>query len=184
MFSSVFQGPFVHIASICAAILSKFMAVFCGVYEVRLRPGKAAGTAGGQKPPCAQGAKPGRAACSSWPWCCRGIALTRTPIPHLHSASASPVSDLCLATVAWVMFPANPPVSVPLPYLLCCLWSCPVAQRVCLPAYPAPPVWRASLLQTLPRQLDLLVPACAVGVGCCFAAPIGGKFHFLPTLVA
>ncbi|XP_003475312.2 chloride channel protein 1 isoform X1 [Cavia porcellus] len=27
------EGPFVHIASICAAILSKFMAVFCGVYE-------------------------------------------------------------------------------------------------------------------------------------------------------
>ncbi|XP_037377866.1 chloride channel protein 1 [Talpa occidentalis] len=27
------EGPFVHIASICAAVLSKFMAVFCGVYE-------------------------------------------------------------------------------------------------------------------------------------------------------
>ncbi|KAI4543366.1 hypothetical protein MG293_006160 [Ovis ammon polii] len=27
------EGPFVHIASICAAILSKFMSVFCGVYE-------------------------------------------------------------------------------------------------------------------------------------------------------
>ncbi|KAM6167058.1 chloride channel protein 1 [Erethizon dorsatum] len=27
------EGPFVHIASICAAILSKFMAMFCGVYE-------------------------------------------------------------------------------------------------------------------------------------------------------
>ncbi|EPY80748.1 chloride channel protein 1 [Camelus ferus] len=31
------EGPFVHIASICAAVLSKFMSVFCGVYEVRLR---------------------------------------------------------------------------------------------------------------------------------------------------
>lgn len=31
------QGPFVHIASICAAVLSKFMSVFSGVYEVRLR---------------------------------------------------------------------------------------------------------------------------------------------------
>lgn len=29
------QGPFVHIASICAAVLSKFMSIFCGVYEVR-----------------------------------------------------------------------------------------------------------------------------------------------------
>ncbi|XP_062984498.1 chloride channel protein 1 [Elgaria multicarinata webbii] len=27
------EGPFVHIASICAAILSKFMSIFCGVYE-------------------------------------------------------------------------------------------------------------------------------------------------------
>ncbi|KFP34760.1 Chloride channel protein 1, partial [Chlamydotis macqueenii] len=26
-------GPFVHIASICAAVLSKFMSIFCGVYE-------------------------------------------------------------------------------------------------------------------------------------------------------
>ncbi|KAL0618306.1 Chloride channel protein 1, partial [Plecturocebus cupreus] len=62
------EGPFVHIASICAAVLSKFMSVFCGVYE------------------------------------------------------------------------------------------------------------------TVPGQLDLLVSACAVGVGCCFAAPVGGKLHFLPTL--
>ncbi|KAM8982581.1 chloride channel protein 1 isoform 3-T3 [Sarcophilus harrisii] len=54
------EGPFVHIASICAAVLSKFMSMFCGVYE------------------------------------------------------------------------------------------------------------------TVPGQLDLLVSACAVGVGCCFAAPIGG----------
>ncbi|NP_001291956.1 chloride channel protein 1 [Felis catus] len=27
------EGPFVHIASICAAVLSKFMSMFCGVYE-------------------------------------------------------------------------------------------------------------------------------------------------------
>uniref|UniRef100_A0A8C5RX60 Chloride voltage-gated channel 1 n=1 Tax=Laticauda laticaudata TaxID=8630 RepID=A0A8C5RX60_LATLA len=26
-------GPFVHIASICAAVLSKFLSIFCGVYE-------------------------------------------------------------------------------------------------------------------------------------------------------
>ncbi|XP_064557529.1 chloride channel protein 1 [Zonotrichia leucophrys gambelii] len=54
------EGPFVHIASICAVVLSKFMSIFCGVYE------------------------------------------------NVH------------------------------------------------------------------RQLDLLVPACAVGVGCCFKAPLGG----------
>ncbi|XP_035262486.1 chloride channel protein 1 isoform X1 [Anguilla anguilla] len=27
------EGPFVHIASICAAVLSKIMSIFCGVYE-------------------------------------------------------------------------------------------------------------------------------------------------------
>ncbi|KAM4636130.1 chloride channel protein 1 isoform 2-T2 [Discoglossus pictus] len=27
------EGPFVHIASICAVVLSKFMSVFCGVYQ-------------------------------------------------------------------------------------------------------------------------------------------------------
>ncbi|PNI99917.1 CLCN1 isoform 2 [Pan troglodytes] len=31
------EGPFVHIASICAAVLSKFMSVFCGVYELMPR---------------------------------------------------------------------------------------------------------------------------------------------------
>ncbi|CAJ0966873.1 unnamed protein product [Ranitomeya imitator] len=30
------EGPFVHISSICAAVLSKFMSVFCGVYELFL----------------------------------------------------------------------------------------------------------------------------------------------------
>lgn len=30
------QGPFVHIASICAAVLSRVMAIFTGVYEVKL----------------------------------------------------------------------------------------------------------------------------------------------------
>ncbi|CAM2097352.1 unnamed protein product [Caretta caretta] len=29
------EGPFVHIASICAAVLSKFMSIFCGVYETQ-----------------------------------------------------------------------------------------------------------------------------------------------------
>ncbi|KAF4794982.1 Chloride channel protein 1 [Turdus rufiventris] len=34
MSSSDCKGPFVHIASICAVVLSKFMSIFCGVYEV------------------------------------------------------------------------------------------------------------------------------------------------------
>lgn len=29
------QGPFVHIASMCAALLSKFLSLFGGIYEVR-----------------------------------------------------------------------------------------------------------------------------------------------------
>lgn len=41
--SGLFQGPFVHIASICAAVLSKFMSMFCGVYEVRVRHYSTAG---------------------------------------------------------------------------------------------------------------------------------------------
>ncbi|KAL9866171.1 chloride channel protein 1 [Geothlypis trichas] len=65
------EGPFVHIASICAVVLSKFMSIFCGVYE--------------------------------------------------HAR-----------------------------------------------------LWLHSLFQNVHRQLDLLVPACAVGVGCCFKAPLGG----------
>lgn len=32
------QGPFVHIASICAAVLSRFMSIFSGVYEVSQGP--------------------------------------------------------------------------------------------------------------------------------------------------
>lgn len=31
----VLQGPFVHVASLCAALLSKFMALFGGIYMVR-----------------------------------------------------------------------------------------------------------------------------------------------------
>ncbi|XP_048824459.1 chloride channel protein 1 isoform X5 [Lagopus muta] len=65
------EGPFVHIASICAAVLSKFMSIFCGVYE--------------------------------------------------HAF-----------------------------------------------------LWLPSLFQKEHRQLDLLVMACSVGVGCCFGALLGG----------
>ncbi|GLD47090.1 chloride channel protein 1 [Lates japonicus] len=32
------EGPFVHIASICAAVLSRFMSIFSGVYEVGRGP--------------------------------------------------------------------------------------------------------------------------------------------------
>lgn len=34
MLHSCTQGPFVHIASICAAVLSRFMSFFSGVYQV------------------------------------------------------------------------------------------------------------------------------------------------------
>lgn len=34
------QGPFVHIASMCAALLSKFLSLFGGIYEVRGTLGK------------------------------------------------------------------------------------------------------------------------------------------------
>ena len=34
VFSFPCQGPFVHIASLCAALLSKFMSLFGGIYEV------------------------------------------------------------------------------------------------------------------------------------------------------
>ncbi|ELK13764.1 Chloride channel protein, skeletal muscle [Pteropus alecto] len=42
----------------------------------------------------------------------------------------------------------------------------------------------SGVYETVPGQLDFLVSACAVGVGCCFAAPVGGKSHFLPIWVA
>uniref|UniRef100_A0A671NUS9 Chloride channel protein 1-like n=1 Tax=Sinocyclocheilus anshuiensis TaxID=1608454 RepID=A0A671NUS9_9TELE len=32
------EGPFVHIASICAAVLSRVMSIFTGVYEVKISP--------------------------------------------------------------------------------------------------------------------------------------------------
>lgn len=76
-------------------------------------------------------------------------------------------------------------------FLLCCARSSvvpdthpPGLHATCLFPSATCLACRASLLQTVPGQLDLLVPACAVGVGCYFAAPVGGKFHFLPTLVA
>lgn len=77
------------------------------------------------------------------------------------------------------MFPPVPPHSSVVPDTCTLVYILPVCppSATCLAR-------RASLLQTVPGQLDLLVPACAVGVGCYFAAPVGGKFHFLPTLVA
>lgn len=37
------QGPFVHIASMCAALLSKFLSLFGGIYEVKRALGQARG---------------------------------------------------------------------------------------------------------------------------------------------
>lgn len=81
------QGPFVHIASMCAALLSKFLSLFGGIYEVR-------GTLG-------EG---------------RGETWAAEPMP-------TPLCTTC---------------------------------------------------QNESRNTEMLAAACAVGVGCCFAAPIGG----------
>lgn len=88
--------------------------------------------------------------------------------------------------------PCSGPAPWPVPLLPSCLplsLCLPSPHRIprehcCLPQPSTLLVLRASLLQTVSGQLDLLVSACAVGVGCCFAAPIGGKSHFLPTPVA
>ncbi|MBN3325089.1 CLCN1 protein, partial [Atractosteus spatula] len=37
----------------------------------------------------------------------------------------------------------------------------------------------SGVYQSEQRYLDLLVSACAVGVGCCFAAPLGGKYSII-----
>ncbi|XP_015990032.2 chloride channel protein 2 isoform X7 [Rousettus aegyptiacus] len=81
------EGPFVHIASMCAALLSKFLSLFGGIYEVR-------GTLG-------EG---------------RGETWAAEPMP-------TPLCTTC---------------------------------------------------QNESRNTEMLAAACAVGVGCCFAAPIGG----------
>ncbi|KAM4887278.1 chloride channel protein 2 isoform 1-T1 [Thomomys bottae] len=83
------EGPFVHIASMCAALLSKFLSLFGGIYEVR-EWGRRWGKGG------------------------RMTAEFRLMSPCPHS-------------------------------------------------------W-----QNESRNTEMLAAACAVGVGCCFAAPIGG----------
>lgn len=35
----------------------------------------------------------------------------------------------------------------------------------------------ACVFQNESRNIEMLAAACAVGVGCCFAAPIGGEFR-------
>ena len=105
----------------------------------------------------------------------------------------------CSAPLHWSLHTARssanlpvhaPPMSVPVyDSLLCC--PCPflvpssspcLSYNCPLPQPSALLVLHASLLQTVPGQLDLLASACAVGVGCCLAAPVGGKSHFLPPL--
>lgn len=85
--------------------------------------------------------------------------------------------------------PCSRPARWPVPLLPSCLPLSlglpsphPIPREPCCQPQPSTLlVLRASLLQTVSGQLDLLVSACAVGVGCCFAAPVGGKSHFLPT---
>lgn len=94
------QGPFVHIASMCAALLSRFLSLFGGIYEVS-REG--------------------------WPW-------GAPPVP--------PPAGLAAPGVGGGGDSARSP-----------------------PARP----------QNEARNIEMLAAACAVGVGCCFAAPIGGR---------
>ncbi|EPQ05606.1 Chloride channel protein 1 [Myotis brandtii] len=42
----------------------------------------------------------------------------------------------------------------------------------------------SGVYETVPGQLDLVVSACAVGVGCCFAAPVGGNIEVTSTYFA
>lgn len=88
--ASTSQGPFVHIASMCAALLSKFLSLFGGIYEVRGTLGEGLGAGWTAEP-----------------------TLMPTPLP-------------------------------------------------------------TTLRQNESRNTEMLAAACAVGVGCCFAAPIGG----------
>lgn len=91
------QGPFVHIASMCAALLSRFLSLFGGIYEVS-RVG--------------------------WP------------------------RQLCLCPPAGLTAVGAGGSSV----------HSPLARP-----------------QNEARKIEMLAAACAVGVGCCFAAPIGGR---------
>lgn len=100
------QGPFVHIASMCAALLSRFLSLFGGIYEVS-RVG--------------------------WP---RGGGLCLCPPAGLAAPGAGGGGGS-----------AHSP-----------------------PAHP----------QNEARNIEMLAAACAVGVGCCFAAPIGGRVTLGP----
>lgn len=86
------QGPFVHIASMCAALLSKFLSLFGGIYEVKGSPGWGRGEG----------------------WAAKAVLM---PVSNHHYHSC----------------------------------------------------------QNESRNTEMLAAACAVGVGCCFAAPIGGR---------
>lgn len=101
------------------------------------------------------------------------IGACTQPAPLLTCQSTRPPYQLP-STVPSCAAPV--PLSSPIPHPS--LSDCPPPQPSALL------VRRASLLQTVPGQLDFLVSACAVGVGCCFAAPVGGKSHFLPIRVA
>lgn len=142
-----------------------------------------------------------------WEGClCSGLAVMLewgTVLTHAPSFSPHVLPPIYPSHT----MPPIPSGSVPLlpGQFLCCPVSEPLRTAlhaahphpcVFLAPHPTPPehgcrpqpfallVPRASLLQTASGQLDLLVSACAVGVGCCFAAPVGGKSHFLPIPVA
>lgn len=165
------QGPFVHIASMCAALLSKFLSLFGGIYEVKpkTRQGVRGGLAwsglvwsagGGREGASAVGAK---AVLSNWPragqaggWGMGG-AQGRVSCSSWGDSGhdqACAGAGMPLAGASGCLVPCREqsqgPASSPLP-----------------PAAPA--------LQNESRNIEMLAAACAVGVGCCFAAPIGGR---------
>lgn len=110
------QGPFVHIASMCAALLSKFLSLFGGIYEVRgtLGEGRGEGWAAGAMPtPVSTTAAPSRTSPGTqrcWP----------LPVPW-ESAAASRL-------LLEVGSQPSPP-ALPVAHLLCPsrLGCCPLA---------------------------------------------------------
>lgn len=54
---------------------------------------------------------------------------------------------------------------------------------LCVCVYARPRVSLILVGQNELRNTEMLSAACAVGVGCCFAAPIGGKTTWLQPLV-
>ncbi|OWK63877.1 Chloride channel protein 1, partial [Lonchura striata] len=126
------EGPFVHIASICAVVLSKFMSIFCGVYEVRH---------------------------ISLHTVLPQAELLRHP-GYMPISGCTPCSRMCIgSSTSWCR--------------LAQLES-DVASRLLLEAS----VFLYVTFNQPYYYTDVLTVGCAVGVGCCFGTPLGGKWLF------